>query len=194
MIRIASILLLTIFCFQLNAQKKAKKIDDAEFPLQMKTIMGSPLDSLLAHPNMSPVAIKIVKGKKALGTDAEFMGILDSVTKAMPETRPMYIHILVYANKMAEGTLADSLGKYNINLLKMYPKEVLRYFKKGETDERIADAQKSFEDNIAFEMNGSGDPKEAFDELVDKVFEKYKSKDTSAMDKMFKGIKKAMKL
>jgi hypothetical protein len=192
--RIIGMLLLTLFCTSLMAQKKSKKKDDEEpYPLKMRVIMGKPLDSLLTNPTVAPLAVQLVQGKKALNADKATFAILDSAAKADVETRPMYIHILAYANLMAETDLSEMLGKYNMQLLQAYPKEVLRYFKKGETDERVADAQYAFEQNIAFELNNADDPKTAFNDLVDKVFEKYKSKNTEEIDRLLKGVKKAMK-
>jgi hypothetical protein len=192
--RTSLVLLLLLACPYLFAQKsRAKGVkEEEEYPVKMRIIMGLPLDSILTNPSISPVAAKVINGKKMLSDDKETLAILDSAITAVNETRPLYIHILMYANKTTEGAIADSLGKYNIRLLQKYPKDVLRYFKKGETDLRIADAQEGFEFNIAYELNNQDDPKEAFNELVDKVFEKYKNKDTEVMDKLLKGVKKAM--
>jgi NAD-specific glutamate dehydrogenase len=193
--RIIGILLLTLFCTALVAQKKnnKKKGDEEPYPLKMRVIMGKQLDSLIVNPTIAPLAVQLVQGKKALNADKATFAILDSAAKADVETRPLYIHILAYANLMAETDLSEMLGKYNIQLLQNYPKDVLRYFKKGETDERVADAQYTFEQNIAFELNNADDPKTAFNDLVDKVFEKYKSKNSEEIDRLLKGVKKAMK-
>jgi hypothetical protein len=89
--------------------------------------------------------------------------------------------------------LADSLGKYNMKLLERFPKEVIRYFKKSETDKRIEDAEKAFQYNIAFELNGMDDPETSFDEYADKVTKVFKSKDTEPIDKFLNAIQKQMK-
>jgi hypothetical protein len=193
--RFITVLCLSLLSVAAFAQKKDKKDkEEAEYPLQSKQIMGKQSDSLVANPNLSPVALQMYLGKKTLGTDKATLAVMDSAAKVTdPELRPMYIHLLMFANKMAEEDLGDMLGKYNIALLTTYPKEVLRYFKKGDTDERIADAEKRFQYNIAVELNTHDDPKSDLEDMSEKIFKLYKVKDTAIMDALLKGIKKQMK-
>ena len=122
------------------------------------------------------------------------MTILEKSTGGDAETRPLYMHILFYANWYAtEAGLADSLGKFNMRLMERFPKEVIRYFKKAETDKRIEDAQKAFNYNLAFELNSKDDPETAFDEFTEKVLKTYKNKETKPVDDILKAVKKLMK-
>lgn len=177
------------------AQKKKKKeVNEDEYPVKMRIILGKNLDSMMALNYVMPEAVEVVSGKRLLKDDKVTMAMFEQATGADAEARPMYVHILMYANWYAtEAGLADSLGKYNIRLMERFPKDVLRYFKKAETDKRIEDAQKAFNYNIAFELNNADDPEGKFDEFAEKVLKTYKSKETDPIDDILKSIRKLMK-
>ncbi len=177
------------------AQKnKKKQVNEDEYPVKMRVVLGKPLDSLLTLNYLIPEAVDIINGKRQLKNDKTTMAILEKSTGGDAESRPLYIHILMYANWYAtEAGLADSLGKFNINLMQRFPKDVLRYFKKAETDKRIEDAQKAFAYNIAYELNSSEDPAGAYDAFEEKVLKAYKSKETKPVDEILKEVRKLMK-
>ncbi len=177
------------------AQKKKKKeVNEDEYPVKMRIVLGKNLDSMLTLPNIMPEAAEVINGKRLLKDDKVTMAMLEQAISADAEARPLYVHILMYANWYAtEAGLADSLGKYNIRLMERYPKDALRYFKKAETDKRIEDAQKAFNYNIAFELNNADDPEGKFDEFAEKVLKTYKSKETDPIDDILKNIRKLMK-
>jgi hypothetical protein len=193
--RFLLIVLLTITCTFAFAQKKGKKEQNLdEYPLKMRMVLGKSTDSILAMHWLMHEAKDMYEGKKKPDTDTSTFLILAKSYGADAETRPMYIHLLMYTNWAAtEGALADSLGKYNMKLLERFPKEVIRYFKKSETDKRIEDAEKAFQYNIAFELNGMDDPEGSFDEYADKVTKVFKSKDTEPIDKFLNAVQKQMK-
>ena len=193
--RFLLIALLSITCTLAFAQKKGKKEQNLdEYPLKARMVLGKSTDSILAMHWLMPEAKAMYEGKKKPDTDTATFSILAKSYGADAETRPLYIHLLMYTNWVAtEGALADSLGKYDMKLLERFPKEVIRYFKKAETDKRIEDAEKAFQYNIAFELNGMDDPDSAFDDYADKVTKVFRSKDTDPLDKLMKGIQKQMK-
>ena len=193
--RLLLIALFSLCCTFAFSQKKGKKEQNLdEFPLKTRMVLGKPIDSILAMHWLMPEAKAMYEGKKKPDADTASFSIFAKSYGADAETRPLYIHLLMYANWAAtEGSLADSLGKYNMKLLERFPKEVLRYYKKAETDKRIEDAEKAFQYNIAFELNGMDDPDGAFDDYVDKVVKVYKSKDTEPIDDFMKGVRKLMK-
>jgi hypothetical protein len=193
--RFLLIALLSITCTVAFAQKKGKKEQNLdEFPLKTRMVLGKPIDSILAMHWLMPEAKAMYEGKKKPDTDTATFSILAKSYGADAETRPLYIHLLMYTNWAAtEGALADSLGKYNMKLMERFPKEVIRYFKKAETDKRIEDAEKAFQYNIAFELNGSDDPDTFFEEFADKVTKVFKSKDSEPVDKLLKAIQKLMR-
>jgi hypothetical protein len=193
--RILLIALLSICCTFVYSQKKGKKEQNLdEYPLKARMVLGKSTDSILLMHWLMPEAKAMYEGKKKPDTDTATFSILAKSYGADAETRPLYIHLLMYTNWVAtEGALADSLGKYNMKLLERFPKEVIRYFKKAETDKRIEDAEKAFQYNIAFELNGMDDPESAFDDYAEKVNKVFRSKDTEHLDKLMKGIQKQMK-
>ena len=157
-------------------------------------VLGKYVDSILVIHYLKPAAKDIYDSKKRVTADSATLEVMSLASGADVDTRPLYIHLLMYANwEATEGTLADSLGKYNNKLMERYPKEVLRYFKKAETDKRIEDAEKAFNYNIAFELNAKDDPEGAFAEWEEKVYKIYKSKNTEELDKTMKAIRKQMK-
>jgi hypothetical protein len=189
---IACISLICTFAFSQKKGKKEQNLD--EYPLKMRMVLGKSTDSILAMHWLMHEAKDMYEGKKKPDTDTSTFLILAKSYGADAETRPMYIHLLMYTNWVAtEGALADSLGKYNMKLLERFPKEVIRYFKKSETDKRIEDAEKAFQYNIAFELNGMDDPEGSFDEYADKVTKVFKSKDTEPIDKFLNAVQKQMK-
>lgn len=189
--RILLIALLSIFCTLSYGQKKGKKEQNLdEYPLKTRMVLGKSTDSILAMHWLMPEAKAMYEGKKKPDADTATFSILAKSYGADAETRPFYIHLLMYTNWAAtEGALADSLGKYNMKLLERFPKEVIRYFKKADTDKRIEDAEKAFQYNIAFELNGMDDPQSSFDDYADKVAKVFKSKDTEPIDKLMKVFK-----
>jgi hypothetical protein len=193
--RFLLIVLLSITCSFAFGQKKGKKEQNLdEYPLKTRMVLGKPIDSILVMHWLMTEAKDMYEGKKKPEADSATFSILAKSYGADGETRPLYIHLLMYTNWAAtEGALADSLGKYNMKLLERFPKEVIRYFKKSETDKRIEDAEKAFLYNIAFEINGMDDPEGAFDDYSDKVIKVFKSKDTEPVDKLLKGVQKQMK-
>jgi hypothetical protein len=193
--RILLIALLSIFCTLSYGQKKGKKEQNLdEYPLKTRMVLGKSTDSILAMHWLMPEAKAMYEGKKKPDADTATFSILAKSYGADAETRPFYIHLLMYTNWAAtEGALADSLGKYNMKLLERFPKEVIRYFKKADTDKRIEDAEKAFQYNIAFELNGMDDPQSSFDDYADKVAKVFKSKDTEPIDKLMKGVQKLMR-
>lgn len=193
--RILLIALLSICCTFSYGQKKGKKEQNLdEYPLKTRMVLGKSTDSILAMHWLMPEAKAMYEGKKKPDTDTATFSILSKSYGADAETRPFYIHLLMYTNWAAtEGALADSLGKYNMKLLERFPKEVIRYFKKAETDKRIEDAEKAFQYNIAFELNGMDDPDTSFEEYAEKVAKVFKSKDTEPIDKLLKGVQKLMR-
>jgi hypothetical protein len=193
--RILFMLALTAITLTSYAQKgKKKQVNEDEYPVKMRIVLGKPLDSLLTLNYLIPEAVEVINGKRLLKDDKITMSILEKSTGGDAESRPLYIHILMYANWYAtEAGLADSLGKFNINLMQRFPKDVLRYFKKAETDKRIEDAQKAFNYNIAFELNNSDDPLAAYDAFEEKVLKTYKSKETKPVDEILKEVRKLMK-
>ncbi len=192
--RIILLLVFSLFLTDTFAQKKGKKEDSDEFPLKTRAVLGKSVDSILAMHWLLPAAKDIFEGKKELSDDKTTIEVMDKASGADAETRPLYIHLLMFANfELTSGGLADSLGKYNMKLLERYPKEVLRYFKKAETDKRFEKARTSFQYNIAYELNGTDAPEIYFDEYAEKVYKIYKNKNTEELDDLLKGIKKAMK-
>jgi hypothetical protein len=193
--RILLIALLSICCTFVYSQKKGKKEQNLdEYPLKTRMVLGKSTDSILTMHWLMPEAKAMYEGKMKPDADSATFSILAKSYGADAETRPFYIHLLMYTNWAAtEGALADSLGKYNMKLLERFPKEVIRYFKKAETDKRIEDAQKAFQYNIGFELNGMDDPEGSFDEYADKVIKVFKSKDTEPVDKFLNAIRKQMK-
>ena len=193
--RLVFILTLTALSITAFGQKNKKKaVNEDEYPVKMKMILGKSLDSMLVINYLIPEAVEIINGKRQLKNDKITMTILEKSTGGDAETRPLYMHILFYANWYAtEAGLADSLGKFNMRLMERFPKEVIRYFKKAETDKRIEDAQKAFNYNIAFELNSKDDPETAFDEFTEKVLKTYKSKETKPVDDILKAVRKLMK-
>lgn len=193
--RLIFILTLTALSITAFGQKNKKKaVNEDEYPVKMKMILGKSLDSMLVINYLIPEAAEIINGKRQLKNDKITMTILEKSTGGDAETRPLYMHILFYANWYAtEAGLADSLGKFNMRLMERFPKEVIRYFKKAETDKRIEDAQKAFNYNLAFELNSKDDPETAFDEFTEKVLKTYKNKETKPVDDILKAVKKLMK-
>ena len=193
--RLIFILTLTALSITAFGQKNKKKaVNEDEYPVKMKMILGKSLDSMLVINYLIPEAAEIINGKRQLKNDKITMTILEKSTGGDAETRPLYMHILFYANWYAtEAGLADSLGKFNMRLMERFPKEVIRYFKKAETDKRIEDAQKAFNYNLAFELNSKDDPETAFDEFTEKVLKTYKSKETKPVDEILKAVRKLMK-
>lgn len=193
--RLFFILALTAVSLTAFGQKsKKKEVNQDEYPVKSKMVLGKSLDSLLVIQHVMPEAVEIINGKRELKNDKITMAILEKSTGADVETRPLYVHILAYANWYAtEPSLADSLGRYNMRLMERYPKEVIRYFKKAETDKRLEDAQKAFNYNLAFEINSKDDPETAFDEFTEKVLKAYKSKETKPVDDILKAVRKLMK-
>ena len=193
--RLVFILTLTALSITAFGQKNKKKaVNEDEYPVKMKMILGKSLDSMLVINYLIPEAAEIINGKRQLKNDKITMTILEKSTGGDAETRPLYMHILFYANWYAtEAGLADSLGKFNMRLMERFPKEVIRYFKKAETDKRIEDAQKAFNYNLAFELNSKDDPETAFDEFTEKVLKTYKSKETKPVDEILKDVRKLMK-
>ncbi len=193
--RLVFILTLTALSITAFGQKNKKKaVNEDEYPVKMKMVLGKSLDSMLLINYLIPEAAEIINGKRQLKNDKITMTILEKSTGGDAETRPLYMHILFYANWYAtEAGLADSLGKFNMKLMERFPKEVIRYFKKAETDKRIEDAQKAFNYNLAFELNSKDDPETAFDEFTEKVLKTYKSKETKPADDILKAVRKLMK-
>ena len=193
--RLLFILALTAMSITAFGQKNKKKaVNEDEYPVKMKMVLGKSLDSMLVINYLIPEAAEIINGKRQLKNDNITMTILEKSTGGDAETRPLYMHILFYANWYAtEAGLADSLGKFNMRLMERFPKEVIRYFKKAETDKRIEDAQKAFNYNLAFELNSKDDPETAFDEFTEKVLKTYKNKETKPVDDILKAVKKLMK-
>jgi hypothetical protein len=193
--RLLAIILLSLCCTMAFSQKKKKKdVNEEEFPLKAKLVLGKPVDSILVLHFLKPAAKEIYDSKRRVKADSATLEVMSLASSADDETRPLYIHLLMYANwEATEGALADSLGKYNIRLLERRPKEVLRYFKKAETDKRYEAALKAFQYNIGFELKSQADPAEAFDAMVEKVIKVYKSKETEPIDDFLKAIKKQMK-
>ena len=193
--RFLTVIFLSLLCTVAFSQKKKKKdVNDEDFPLKTKLVLGKYVDSILVLHYLKPAAKDLFEGKKKFDANKETLEVMDLASGADAETRPLYIHLLMYANwEATEGALADSLGKYNIKLLERYPKEVLRYFKKAETDKRYEAAKKAFQFNVAYELKTRDDPQEAFDEFVEKVLKVYKSKETDPIDDFLKGIKKQLK-
>ena len=193
--RLLFILALTAMSITAFGQKNKKKaVNEDEYPVKMKMVLGKSLDSMLVIHYVIPEAVEIINGKRQLKNDNITMTILEKSTGADADTRPLYIHILAYANWYAtEAGLADSLGKFNMRLMERFPKEVLRYFKKAETDKRLEDAQKAFNYNLAFELNSKDDPETAFDEFTERVLKTYKNKETKPIDDILKAVKKLMK-
>ena len=193
--RLVFILTLTALSITAFGQKNKKKaVNEDEYPVKMKMILGKSLDSMLVINYLIPEAVEIINGKRQLKNDKITMTILEKSTGGDAETRPLYMHILFYANWYAtEAGLADSLGKFNMRLMERFPKEVIRYFKKAETDKRLEDAQKAFNYNLAFELNSKDDPETAFDDFTEKVLKTYKSKETKPVDEILKAVRKLMK-
>ena len=193
--RLIFILTLTALSITAFGQKNKKKaVNEDEYPVKMKMILGKSLDSMLVINYLIPEAAEIINGKRQLKNDKITMTILEKSTGGDAETRPLYMHILFYTNWYAtEAGLADSLGKFNMRLMERFPKEVIRYFKKAETDKRLEDAQKAFNYNLAFELNSKDDPETAFDEFTEKVLKTYKSKETKPVDEILKAVRKLMK-
>ena len=193
--RLVFIIALTALSITAFGQKNKKKaVNEDEYPVKMKMVLGKSLDSMLVINYLIPEAAEIINGKRQLKNDNITMTILEKSTGGDAETRPLYMHILFYANWYAtEAGLADSLGKFNMRLMERFPKEVIRYFKKAETDKRIEDAQKAFNYNLAFELNSKDDPETAFDEFTEKVLKTYKNKETKPVDDILKAVKKLMK-
>lgn len=193
--RLLAIILLSLCCTVAFSQKKKKKeVNEDEFPLKTKLVLGKSVDSILVLHYLKPAAKDIFESKKRVQADSATLEVMSLASGADAETRPLYIHLLMYANwEATEGALADSLGKYNIRLMERYPKEVLRYFKKAETDKRYEAARKAFQYNIGFEINSQADPAEAYDAFVEKVIKTFKSKDTDPIDDFLKAVKKQMK-
>ena len=193
--RLLFILAMTALSITAFGQKNKKKaVNEDEYPVKMKMVLGKSLDSMLVINYLIPEAAEIINGKRQLKNDNITMTILEKSTGGDAETRPLYMHILFYANWYAtEAGLADSLGKFNMRLMERFPKEVIRYFKKAETDKRIEDAQKAFNYNLAFELNSKDDPETAFDEFTEKVLKTYKNKETKPVDDILKAVKKLMK-
>jgi hypothetical protein len=193
--RLLAIILLSLCCTVAFSQKKKKKeVNEEEFPLKAKLVLGKAVDSILVLHFLKPAAKEIYDSKRRVKADSATLEVMGLASSADDETRPLYIHLLMYANwEATEGALADSLGKYNIRLLERRPKEVLRYFKKAETDKRYEAALKAFQYNVSFELKNQADPAEAFDAMVEKVIKVYKSKETEPIDDFLKAIKKQMK-
>ena len=193
--RLVFIIALTALSITAFGQKNKKKaVNEDEYPVKMKMVLGKSLDSMLIINYLIPEAAEIINGKRQLKDDKITMTILEKSTGGDAETRPLYMHILFYANWYAtEAGLADSLGKFNMRMMERFPKDVIRYFKKAETDKRIEDAQKAFNYNIAFELNNKDDPETAFDEFTEKVLKTYKSKETKPVDDILKAVRKLMK-
>ena len=193
--RFLLILALSVMSFSAYCQKgKKKEVNMDEYPLKTRVILGKPLDSLLSYHWLMPEAAEVINGKRQLKNDKTTFALLEKATGADEDTRPLYVHILIYANWFAtEPELADSLGKYNMRLMQRFPKDVLRYFKKAETDKRIEDAEKAFTYNVAFEINAQDDPEEIFTDFEEKVYKIYKNKNTEELDKLMKSIRKQMK-
>jgi hypothetical protein len=193
--RLLGIILLSLCCTVAFSQKKKKKeVNEEEFPLKAKLVLGKPVDSILVLHFLKPAAKDIYESKRRVKADSATLEVMSLASSADDETRPLYIHLLMYANwEATEGALADSLGKYNIRLLERRPKEVLRYFKKAETDKRYEAAKKAFQYNVGFELKSQADPAEAYDAFVEKVIKTYKSKETDPIDDFLKAIKKQMK-
>jgi hypothetical protein len=193
--RLITVLALSFLCTVAFAQKKKKKeVNEDEYPVKTKMILGKYADSILVMHWLKPLAKDMYEGKKLPKGDPETMEILSLASGGDAETRPLYVHLLMYTNWYAtEGALADSIGKYNMKLLERFPKDVIRYFKKAETDKRYEDAKKAFLYNIAFEINNQDDPIGTFDEYTEKVLKVYKSKETNPIDDLMKSIRKLMK-
>ena len=193
--RLLAIILLSLCCTMAFSQKKKKKeVNEDEFPLTTKLVLGKYVDSILVLHYLKPAAKDIYESKKRLAADSATLEVMNLASGGDAETRPLYIHLLMYANwEATEGALADSLGKYNVKLVERYPKDVLRYFKKADTDKRFEAAKKAFQFNIAYELKTRDDPQEAFDEFVEKTIKTYKSKETDPIDDFLKGIRKQLK-
>lgn len=193
--RFLLILALSVLSMTAYSQKgKKKEVNADEYPLKSRVILGKPLDTLLSYHWVMPEAKQVIEGKRQLKEDKTTFAMLEKSYGADAESRPLYIHILMYANWFAtEPSFADSLGKYNMKLLERFPKDVLRYFKKAETDKRIEDAAKAFHYNIAVEINAQDDPEGVFSEWEEKVYKVYKSKNDEELEKFMKAIRKQMK-
>ena len=193
--RFLSIIFLSLLCTVAFSQKKKKNVsEDEDFPLKTKLVLGKYVDSILVLHYLKPAAKDLYEGSKKFAADKETLEIMGLASTGDVDTRPLYIHLLMYANwEATEGALADSLGKYNLKLVERYPKDVLRYFKKADTDKRYEAAKKAFQFNIAYELKSMDDPQEAFDEFVEKTIKTYKSKETDPIDDFLKGVKKQMK-
>lgn len=193
--RFLFILVLSTLTLTAYSQKgKKKEVNMDEYPLKSRVILGKPLDTLLSYHWLMPEAAEVINGKRQVKEDKTTFALLEKAYGADNDTRPLYIHILIYTNWYAtEPSFADSLGKYNIKLMERFPKDVLRYFKKSETDKRIEDAEKAFNYNIAVEFNNQDDPEGAFADWEDKIYKVYKSKNTEELEKTMKAIHKLMK-
>ncbi len=171
-----------IDCF--NIRERAMSIT-YQSKLKVDKIDGKLIDFYLNHPNISMAAKALFKGEIKLSDNDCTFTILDSTNTENAETRPFYLHLLMFINTVSDGALSEVLGGYDLKFLNKYPNEFFDYILKMKANEAFN--QVIF--HIAFELYAT-DSIEGFLKFQSELRKKIASKHRQTADKFLSAIKK----
>ncbi len=105
--------------------------------LEVNTLKGEPIDFYLNHPNISKNAKSLYKCEIVPSDDSCTFAILDSSCTKNAETRPFYLHLLMFMNRISDGALSEVTGQYDFNFLNKYPNEFFDYISEIKANEAL---------------------------------------------------------
>lgn len=151
--------------------------------LKVDKIDGKLIDFYLNHPNILIAAKALFKGEIMLSDNACTFTILDSTSTENTETRPFYLHLLMFINTVSDGALSEVMGSYDLIFLNKYPNEFFDYI----LEMKAKEAFNQVISHIAFEFYGrhlKGD----FFQFESELRKKVSSKHSQTADKFLRKI------
>ncbi len=106
--------------------------------LKVNTLKGKPIDFYLNHPNISKNAKSLYKCEIVPSDNDCTFAILDSSCTKNADTRPFYLHLLMFMNIVSDGALAEVMGKYDLKFLYEYPNDFFDYISEMKANEALS--------------------------------------------------------
>jgi hypothetical protein len=152
--------------------------------IEVSTLKGKPIDFYLNHPDISKNAKSLYKCEIVPSDNDCTFAILDSSCTKNAETRPFYLHLLMFMNTVSDGALSEVMGGYDMKFLNEHPNEFFDYV----TEMKANEALNSVITYIGFEFY-AGTTKNTFNEFKVDFKKKIQSKHLKNADNFLRAIK-----
>lgn len=153
--------------------------------LEIDEINEKSIEFYLKNPHISKNALALYRTEISPSDNECTFAILDSSCTENAETRPFYLHLLMFVNTISDGALSEVMGIYDLRFLNKYPNEFFDYILEMKANEAFN--QVIF--HIAFELYAT-DSIEGFLKFQSELRKKISSKHRQTADKFLSAIKK----